>query len=140
MINEYIRKDKEPAKEGQGLIDFHCICGRNLNFFQGLKGHENHCASAQADLQKKIIADEKETKETHDTTVFLVSTEKNNEEASCKKPSLENTKHNLDLSDQRAKEQSSTLMVGIGDDTENVKIYGRNNNHGAGSRRQWTSQ
>ena len=31
-------------------------------------------------------------------------------------------------------------MVEIGDDTENMNINGRKNNHGAGSRRQWKSQ
>ena len=76
MINEYISKDKEPAKEGAGLFDFHCIYGRNFKNTQGLKWNENHCASTQSDLQKKIIAYEKETKETHDTTFFLVLTEK----------------------------------------------------------------
>ena len=54
-INEYIRFDKEPEKEGPGIFDFHCICGINFKNIQGLKGHEKHCASDQADLKKKII-------------------------------------------------------------------------------------
>ena len=67
-------------------------------------------------------------------------TEKNNEEESFKKPSPVNANLNLDRSDQRAKEQSSTLMVGIGDDTEKVNINVRKNNFGSGSRRECTSQ
>ena len=55
-------------------------------------------------------------------------------------PTSSDTNHNTDLSDQRTKEQSSTLMVVIGDETEKVKIDGRKNNFGSVSRRQWTSQ
>ena len=139
MINEYIRNYKELAKEGPSLFDFCFICGRNFKNTQESKGHENHCAYAQADLQKQIISDEKQKKYTHETTVFLVSTKKNNEEASCKKPSPANIKRNLDLSYQRAKEKSSTLMVGIGYDTEKVDIGYRNKKWVSGSRSQWTS-
>ena len=42
VITEYIRRDKEPAKEGPDLFDFHCICGRNFKNIQGLTGKENH--------------------------------------------------------------------------------------------------
>ena len=55
-------------------------------------------------------------------------------------PSPANTKHNIDRSDQRKKGQSSTLMIGIGNYTENLKIDDRKSNHVSGSGRQRKSR